>query len=609
MSFRLKVLFVVLFSVALSIVLVAWQISASARSAFDRIDAERTSALVSQFQKEMASQDAEIERQLAQIAATEAVVKIGLENSHGQPDFSAFAGAAQELAAAHSLDLLQIISADGVIISSAQWPARFGYKDAGIISEPVPKAALLKKEDLADSSVLALVRVQPLKFRERNLFLVGGRTLGEDFIRSLVLPAGMRVFIYRPEPGGFSPQNLMSATPIADTNKIASFIDRVQPAYRDHKSATPFEIVHWTSDPADDETISAVPLAGRNGSMEAILMVGATHRARVEMSRNIRNAAFLIGGVVMTLGLVLAAVIARRVTRPVEDLALAADRVAAGDWETAVSVDGNDEIGRLAQAFNHMTHELLAQRERLVQTERVAAWRELARRLAHELKNPLFPLQITVENLLRARQHSPQEFEEVFRESTATLLAEISNLKAIIGRFSDFSKMPAPQLAAVQLNDIVKDVGKLFAAQFQRSAEQRVEAKYELDAELPVIAADPVLLRRAIENLVLNALDAMSQGGTLTFRTVTQGEHVWLDISDSGAGLSAEECERLFTPYYTTKQFGTGLGLAIVQSVVSDHDGRIWVSSKKGQGSTFHIELPIRSKAEARGDTMQAKTS
>ena len=118
-----------------------------------------------------------------------------------------------------------------------------------------------------------------------------------------------------------------------------------------------------------------------------------------------------------------------------------------------------DEIGELAQAFNRMTEQLLEQRERAIQAERVAAWRELARRLAHELKNPLFPLQITIENLQRARESS--EFDEVFRESTTTLLAELGNLKTIIGRFSDFAKMPAPQFETADLNEIVRGVMKL----------------------------------------------------------------------------------------------------------------------------------------------------
>jgi nitrogen fixation/metabolism regulation signal transduction histidine kinase len=244
-----------------------------------------------------------------------------------------------------------------------------------------------------------------------------------------------------------------------------------------------------------------------------------------------------------------------------------------------------------------MTRQLTEQRDRLVQAERVAAWRELARRLAHELKNPLFPLQITVENLLRARQQTPEQFEEVFRESTATLLAELGNLKAIIGRFSDFSKMPHPQLQPVQLNDLVRQLVKLHDAQFQAPGHPPVTVKLELDPSLPEVDADPDLLHRALSNLVLNALDAMPQGGTLSVRTSGAPEHLRVEVSDTGAGLTREECDRLFTPYYTTKQHGTGLGLAIAQSVISDHQGRISVNSKKNEGTTFHVELPVFSHA------------
>jgi nitrogen fixation/metabolism regulation signal transduction histidine kinase len=238
-----------------------------------------------------------------------------------------------------------------------------------------------------------------------------------------------------------------------------------------------------------------------------------------------------------------------------------------------------------------MTGELSDQRERLVQAERVAAWRELARRLAHELKNPLFPLQITVENLDRAKREHPAQFEEVFRESTATLLAELANLKAIIGRFSDFAKMPTPQFEPMQLNDLVRAVLKLVDAQLAASGNIHPEAY--LDPTLPSIEADPEQIKRALQNLVLNALDAMPNGGELRLTTRQYNSTVILEVADSGQGLTQEECARLFTPYYTTKHHGTGLGLAIVQSVVSDHHGTISVESQPGRGATFRIELPI----------------
>jgi two-component system nitrogen regulation sensor histidine kinase NtrY len=268
-------------------------------------------------------------------------------------------------------------------------------------------------------------------------------------------------------------------------------------------------------------------------------------------------------------------------------------------------VPGDDEIAQLANSFNRMTAELLTQKERLVQAERVAAWRELARRLAHELKNPLFPLQLTVENLLRAREQSPEQFDEVFRESARTLLGEISNLKTIVGRFSEFSRMPQPHLQAVEVNELLRGVAQLFQAQLQAPGRAAIVCTLELEENMPPISADPELLHRAISNLVLNAMDAMPSGGTLTLRSRSRDGRAVMEVADTGSGLTPEECARIFTPYYTSKQHGTGLGLAIVQSVVSDHGGTISVQSEPGRGTTFVIEL--QANAAALQDAAAAK--
>ena len=237
-----------------------------------------------------------------------------------------------------------------------------------------------------------------------------------------------------------------------------------------------------------------------------------------------------------------------------------------------------------------MTEDLLQQKERTLQAERVAAWRELARRLAHELKNPLFPLQVTVENLIRAKEKAPEMFEEVFREGTSTLLAEVNNLKTIIGRFSEFARMPQPQRKPTQINEVVRSVLRVFQAQLKEK--NQISARTELESELPEISADPELLHRALSNLITNAIDALPQGGEIIVQTKSFVNRVQLSVCDTGSGLTQEECARLFTPYYTTKQHGTGLGLAIVQSVVSDHGGKISVESTKEKGTTFRIELP-----------------
>jgi nitrogen fixation/metabolism regulation signal transduction histidine kinase len=241
-----------------------------------------------------------------------------------------------------------------------------------------------------------------------------------------------------------------------------------------------------------------------------------------------------------------------------------------------------------------MTRTLSVQKERLLQTERVAAWRELARRLAHELRNPLFPLQITVENLQRARHLDHEQFMEVFIESTATLKTELANLNSIVSRFSDFSKMPTPRLQRVNCNELLRNTLRLFDAQFNEVGKPAVSRELFLKEDLPEIDADPELLHRAFQNLVLNALDAMPNGGALTLRTSAQDGKVHIEIADTGNGMSAEESMRLFTPYYTTKPQGTGLGLAIVQSVISDHHGTVSVTSDQGLGTTIRMELPQR---------------
>jgi nitrogen fixation/metabolism regulation signal transduction histidine kinase len=350
----------------------------------------------------------------------------------------------------------------------------------------------------------------------------------------------------------------------------------------------------------------AIPRTGRDSKRPlAILVVASSRSELTALQRQIRNTGFIValGGIVLSM--IASGWSAARISRPIEELSAAAQDVAAGHWERKVQAgssnnkkDNKDEVAQLVASFNQMTDELLRQRDRALQAERVAAWRELARRLAHELKNPMFPLQITIENLVKARQQNSPEFEEIFAESTSTLLAELRNLNKIVGRFSDFSKMPVPQLRRVNANQMLEEIAKLFTPQLASAAKPiRLETKLTLgDAN---ISGDPELLRRALDNLVLNAIDAMPDGGTLRMTTLDSEANVTVEISDTGTGLNEEEASRLFSPYYTTKQHGTGLGLAIAQSVISDHGARISVSSRPGEGTTFRMEFQRRPAKQA----------
>jgi signal transduction histidine kinase len=462
----------------------------------------------------------------------------------------------------------------------------------------------LKQEELQDETALGLFAVRATRVGERPVYVIGGRRLDKTFLAGLDMPAGMRALLYENRGDHFAGSLLTdpsttSSDKARSPEKLQPLIDAVRTSSQEMTA-----IVHWSGDQVEDEIFHAIPLLGagaeKHRPLLAILLIGNSRRTYVELKRHIRSAALLVGGSGIFLAILLSSWAAARVTRPVEQLAHAAQEVAAGNWSVRVDVLGDDELGQLADSFNRMTTELLGQKERLLQTERVAAWRELARRLAHELKNPLFPLQLTVENLVRARQQNPEQFEEVFRESSRTLLAEIANLKGIIGRFSEFSKMPQPQLQRVQVNEVVRGVMQLFQAQLDAPGRAKISCDLQLEPHLEPVAADAELLHRAVANLVLNAMDAMPQGGTLTLRTREEDGRVLIEVADTGSGLTPEECERIFTPYYTSKQHGTGLGLAIVQSIVSDHGGRIRVQSEPGRGTTFVIELPKDSGRNAR---------
>ncbi|MFZ0687117.1 MAG: ATP-binding protein [Terriglobales bacterium] len=614
MSFRKKLLLLFAATVLLCVAVISASVYSTIRHTFEQADRDRANAVAAQFRSEFQRRGQEVARKVEFVAVSEAVQRVALDMNRGVTDSGEYVSEAHTLAAQQQLDFLELVDDRGIILSSAQWQAKFGYPEAAIPEGKLPADTVqagpfLKREELSDGPTLGLFAVRAARVGERPFYVIGGVRLDQQFLLSLDVPAGNRVLLYQNLEAKWNPKSLLDLNgPAAGVDQLVPLVAEVRESLQESQA-----VIHWTSDPADAEVFHAIPLTGpftapsptssnpnapgqssTNQQLLGVLLVGSSRRPLIELQRQIISTALLVGGIGILVAVLASLWFAARVTRPVVSLAEAARRVAAGDLYAKVEVESNDELGELAASFNRMTEDLVQQKDRAVQAERVAAWRELARRLAHELKNPLFPLQVTVENLLRARQKSPEMFDEVFRESTANLLSEINNLKTIIGRFSEFSRMPQPQRQPAQINDVVRSVLRVFHAQLQQNSQIAVQT--DLAEALPEISADPDLLHRALQNLVLNAIDAMPQGGTLTIRTAALGDRnedrIELAVSDTGSGLTPEECQRLFTPYYTTKQHGTGLGLAIVQSVVSDHGGTISVASRKDDGTTFRIELP-----------------
>ena len=567
MTFRTKLLFISSFTVAGAVALVTGAVSISTRRVFDRIDTERREALLSQFRAELDAQSAEIARRMDIAAKSPGTQQIAA----GAAEYDR----AQGEASGASLDFLDVVQPDLTIISSAHWPARFGYKNDWQIAPDDWRSAdvFLARIPTPDGSAVGLIAVRSVS--GGKALVAGGRRLTPELLKSLGIAPGMRALLWVP-PG----EVIDAQGTVQDSHRLDPLIEAAR-----RNNARTTSVVQWTADRSGAEGFAALPLM-RGGALTGVLLAGTSLREQTALERSILWTGVVVAGSGIVIGILLGWWTTERITKPVELLAAGARAVAGGDLSARVEVVSHDEIGELARAFNRMTEQLLEQRDRAIQAERVAAWRELARRLAHELKNPLFPLQITIENLQRSRESA--EFDEVFRESTSTLLAELGNLKTIIGRFSDFAKMPAPQFETVDVNEIVRAVMKLNV----QAERPNVKPVLELAGDGTQIQADSDQLRRALGNLVLNALDAMPEGGMLLVRTTLHDAGVRLEVSDSGQGLTEEECQRLFTPYYTTKQHGTGLGLAIVQSVVSDHHGKISVSSAPAGGTTFTIDLP-----------------
>jgi nitrogen fixation/metabolism regulation signal transduction histidine kinase len=570
---------------AVSVMLVTVTISAAARRSFEALDRQRTSALVVQVRREFALQGEDVARRIDRLAASDTLQRTALDIAR-RADRAPFAGDAASLAVAQGLDFVDLVAADGAIVSSAEWPARFGYRHAWATAAHAGAATFLQAIELPHEIALGLVAVRQVPSGSAALYVGGGRRLDQQFLRTLSLPDGMRAFLYRNVEPEISRQQLVDSSGQAPSlAQLMPLIARVRQTGQERT-----DTIESTDGP---ETVVAIPLTGEGGEVLGVLLVASSGRELAALLSRIRWSGISFGALGVIVGAVLSYAAATQVTRPVEVVAEAADRIARGDWQARVGeVDASREIGALARAFDTMAVHLVDQRERLVQAERVAAWREIARRLAHELKNPLFPLRITLDNLRRARTLPPREFEEVLDESLTTLDTGFRNLNVVVGRFGDFAKMPAPVVEDVSPNAIVEQTIGLVRAQIDAGDRPPIRIVLDLDPACGTVAADGEQLARVMQNLILNAIDAMPDGGALTIRTRPAAAGVRIDVADTGAGLTAVERERLFTPYYTTKPHGTGLGLAIVQAVVADHSGRVWVDSAPGRGSTFHVELP-----------------
>jgi nitrogen fixation/metabolism regulation signal transduction histidine kinase len=252
-----------------------------------------------------------------------------------------------------------------------------------------------------------------------------------------------------------------------------------------------------------------------------------------------------------------------------------------------VAGGGGRELEEFAAVFNRAIADLTQLRKRLAAAERIAARREIARRVAHEIKNPLAPIRAAVETLRRLRARADPAFEEYFDEATRTVLDEVARISHIVSEFTRFARLPPPNPAPMDLVEVARSVVGLHAT-------EGVKLRLDSDARLPIVA-DRDQMVQILTNLVQNALDAVRKGPSpeVTVEVRQNGDHARLAVRDNGPGFTPEVREHLFEPYLTTKANGTGLGLAIVQRIVVEHGGDITLAEEPGPGATLVVDLPL----------------
>lgn len=298
---------------------------------------------------------------------------------------------------------------------------------------------------------------------------------------------------------------------------------------------------------------------------------------------------FLTGAIAILISVALAVFVARGLSQPIVELAREAREVVRGEPK-AVRGRGGRELEQLANSFNRAIDELTAMRKRLARTERIAARREVARQVAHEIKNPLAPIRAAVETLRRLRERNSPQFDEYFDEATKTVLEEVHRIKNIVSEFSKYARMPPPKFTRIDLEEVARGVVALHDA---KGEGPRVVLEVE---PCPELLADRDQLVQVLTNLVQNAIEAAEQHSSEPHVRITIGpiskREVLLTVRDNGPGIDPKVRDRLFEPYVSTKPEGTGLGLAIVQTILHEHGGEIRFRDGE-EGAVFEVVLVV----------------
>jgi nitrogen fixation/metabolism regulation signal transduction histidine kinase len=295
------------------------------------------------------------------------------------------------------------------------------------------------------------------------------------------------------------------------------------------------------------------------------------------------------------------AMLSRRVTRRVNALAEATKRVGAGDLTVAVPLHGDDEIRELTESFNAMVHDLNESRARIDYLKRIGAWQDFARRLAHEIKNPLTPIQLAAQEMHRVYPGGDTEYRRKLEDAVSIIEEEVATLRRLVGEFSSFARLPTAKLEEADAGDFLQDLERGIPGMLEdleAKYHAPVTVRFRVPSEPLPVSIDAMMLKRCLDNLIRNAAQAaaslhVEEGAEVVVEGRREGKSVVLEVRDNGPGVPPDDVERIFDPYYTTKSDGTGLGLPIVKKVVLEHGGSVESGRAASGGAVFSIRLPL----------------
>jgi two-component system, NtrC family, nitrogen regulation sensor histidine kinase NtrY len=289
------------------------------------------------------------------------------------------------------------------------------------------------------------------------------------------------------------------------------------------------------------------------------------------------------------LTIAMAVIISDQITRPLKLIQKKFSEIKLGKKNEQIHYQGKDEIAGLVDEYNRMVKELAKSVEMLARSERESAWREMAKQIAHEIKNPLTPMKLSVQHLWRSWKDNREDFDEYLERVTQTLIEQIDNLSFIASEFSNFAKMPKAINEEINLVDAIKSIIQLF------ENTEDVEFLFDYESKMLPVYADKEQLSRVFINLIKNAIQSIPENrkGRIGINAVLTAGMVRVSIADNGKGIPDELHSKLFTPSFTTKSSGMGLGLTIVKNIIESFDGHITFKTKVNHGTTFLIELPF----------------